>query len=507
MAALGDPAGSDYGPAVRAQLLHLSGPLRGRTATYEARVVRIGTGADVEARVDAPNVAARHAAIEFVQEECQFYLRKQEGQVFVNGNEVEEVILQDGDQLELGTGGPRLRFRIYVPIGAVCKPVRRMLADARDVARVSGGAVATQTLTRDLLTQATWKLKVGVPLAVLCGAFLAGWLGGLLGRPRQQSDMVTRAELDQLKSQQQRMQELQQTPPVDAVSHAEIEELRKAQRAQQEELARLARANATLRQIQREWSRGVCLLHGAFRLRLPDGTWLEADAEPFEVEYTGSGFLVTAEGHVVTNRHVAVPWLEMDRVMELVQRGASPEFVRLTATFPDHAPIDVPAATIQRRPDSLDIAVLQLPKPAIEGVPVLPLHTGAIDGDDQRAIVVGYPTGLAALLARADNALVSTLQQRKASMAEAIAELAATRQIAPVITQGVLSNIQEHVIAHDAPTTHGGSGGPVFGGSGTVIAVTNAILREFVGNNQAVPIRYAQELLPNQAALGEGAPK
>ena len=34
---------------------------------------------------------------------------------------------------------------------------------------------------------------------------------------------------------------------------------------------------------------------------------------------------------------------------------------------------------------------------------------GPIDGDDQRAIVVGYPTGLAAMLARADSTLVDAL--------------------------------------------------------------------------------------------------
>ena len=36
-----------------------------------------------------------------------------------------------------GTSGPMARFRVYVPIGAVCKPVRRMLADgAFDLALV-----------------------------------------------------------------------------------------------------------------------------------------------------------------------------------------------------------------------------------------------------------------------------------------------------------------------------------------------------------------------------------
>lgn len=474
---------------MRAQLLHLSGPLRGRTTTYEARIVRIGSAPDCDAVVDVPGVAGKHVQIEFVPEECQFHLRKRDGQTFVNGTEVEEVILQDGDQIELGSGGPVLRFRIYVPIGAVCKPVRRMLADARDVARVSGGAAATQTLTRDLLTQATPRLKVWFPIAVVGGAFLAGWFGGWIGgRPK---GLVTREEIAALRQKQAELSQL-----ADTVKREDFEKLRQAQQKQQEDLARLARANATVRRIQKEWSRGVCLLHGIFRLRMPDGQWFQPDAEPFEVEYTGSGFLVTAAGHVITNRHVVTPWKEMEPVMRLVDRGAVPEFTSLTATFPGKPPMDVPVASILRRKDDRDVAVVQLPAEPLAGVPLLPLHDGPLEGDDQRAIVVGYPTGLAALLARADNQLVEELRRDSASMTVAIARLAATGQITPLITQGVVSNVQEDMIVYDAPTTHGGSGGPVFDGDGEVIAVNFAILPDFTGANFGVPIRFARELLP-----------
>ncbi len=439
--------------------------------------------------VTAPGVADKHVQIEFVEEECQFHLKKRDGQTFVNGSEVEEVILQDGDQLELGSGGPVLRFRIYVPIGAVCKPMRRMLADARDVARVSGGAAATQTLTRDLFTQATPHLKLWFPLAVVTGAFLAGSLGGWIGAGPEAG--VTRAEIDELRQQQAEM-----ALQASTIKREDFDQLRLDQKKQQEDLALLARANATVRRIQKEWSRGVCLLHGVFRLRMPDGEWFLTDGDPFEVEYTGSGFRATTAGHVITNRHVVVPWLEMAPVMRFVERGATPEFVHLSATFPGKAPIDVPIASIVKRSDNLDVAVVQLSTEALQGVPVVPLHDGPIESDDQRAIVVGYPTGLSALLARADNQLVDELRKEAASMATAIRKLAATGQITPIITQGVVSNVQEQMIVYDASTTHGGSGGPVFDGNGEVIAVNFAILPDFSGANFGVPIRFATALLP-----------
>lgn len=461
-----------YGGHMRAQLLHLSGPLRGRTITYPQPRVRIGSSADNEARMVSQVVGDHHAEIEWAEAQCQFHLRTKDGSVFVNGDEVEEVILRDGDLLEFGAGGPMARFRTYVPIGAVCKPVRRMLTDAAEVARHSGGATATRMLTKDLLTQATMKLKVGFPVLVLCLAFLVSWVGGWLGsRPskvdqQRTADMVTKAEIDEMRAQYQ----------------AEFE--------------RLEQPTDVLRRVQKEWSRGVCLIHGIYVIHLSDGSVLsDRLGRTVEVEYTGSGFLVSAEGHIVTNRHVALPWTENEEHMEHIANGATAVFTRLTATFPGKMPIAVEQSTIVRRADPLDVAVMQLTADQVKGIPILPLRSDGTEGEDQRAIVVGYPTGLAALLGRASPGTLDELRQNAATTADAIEMLARAGQIKPVITFGVISNVEQHLIAYDAGTTSGGSGGPVFSGKGDVIAVNFAIQRNFVGNNLGVPIRYARELL------------
>jgi S1-C subfamily serine protease len=473
---------------MRAQLLHLSGPMRGRTLTYEDPVVVLGSAAACNAVIESPGVAAQHARIEWKPDECHFHLKRADGQTFVNGIEVDEVILQDDDQLELGVNGPVVRFRAYWPTGSVCKPVRKMLNDARDVARMSGGAAATQTLTRDLLTHATLHLKIGFPVAVLFGAFLAGWLGGWIGRPAGQ---VTRDDLDAIREQQASLQEQSEN-----VRREDIAALRQQQQQQQDELAKLARANATVRRIQKDWSRGVCLLHGIYKLRMPDGSWFAPEAEEFEVEYTGSGFLVTPAGHVVTNRHVVAPWRESPAVQRIIDRGAKPEFTHLSATFPGRPPVDVPPASIRTRDDDLDVAVLQLPEAAIDGVPVLPMRQGAIESDDMSAFVVGYPTGLTALLARADAAVVEGIREQGVTMTQAIERLAAAGQVTPLTTKGMVSNVQARMLVYDAETTHGGSGGPVFGSDGEVIGVNFAILPGFGGANFGVPIHFVRDLLP-----------
>lgn len=457
---------------MRAQLLHLSGPLRGRTITYRQPLVRIGSGDACEARVLSKVVSDHHADIEWVEDECQFHLRTMESPVFVNGNEVVEVILKDGDLLEFGAGGPMARFRTYVPIGAICKPVRRMLTDAREVAQHSGRATATRMFTKDLLTQATMTLKVGFPLALVAALVLSGWLGGWLsGRPAQVQKLMT----------------------ADTVMKAEIEAMRVEYQA---EIKRLSQASDVIRRVQKEWTRGVCLVHGIYWVRQPDGSLLlDFTGQPMEVEYTGSGFLVSEEGHIVTNRHVALPWTEDAGHMKMIAAGSVPVFKRFTVTFPGKVPIDVAQSTIRRRDDELDVAVIQITAAQAKGIPVLPLRKDGSEGEDERAIVVGYPTGLAALLARASSDTLAELRRTAATTADAIQQLAEAKQIKPVITLGVISNSEEHLIAYDAGTTSGGSGGPVFSGKGDVIAVNFAIQRNFAGNNLGVPIRHALALL------------
>jgi S1-C subfamily serine protease len=498
--ALPAPLRARRNEAMRAQLVHLSGPWRGKTVTYRVERLAIGSAADATVRVSGPGVVADHAEIRFDRDGCTFHLSARGGQVFVNHAEVREVILEHGDLLEFGRGGPKARFRIHAEPGAVCKPVRTMLADAREVRRESGLVASTQAMALDLLTHASWQLKVGFPLLVLGTAALVGFFGGWWGggrsarkvedeHSRRVDDAVAtmRAELERFRSAH-----------ADTVSREEIDTLRIEFAARAAVVDRLVASDRALERIHDEYSRGVCLLHGVYVLRRPSGGGVSyltgSDGARVEIEYTGSGFLASADGWIVTNRHVARPWEFEPELAPLLQLGFEPEFVRLAATFPRLAPVPIDPAQVRVRSDELDVAAVKIAP--IADVPVLPLATAdplALRGQD--VVVLGYPTGVNALLAKADPAVSERVTSGAATLASIIDGLAGSGAISPVITRGSLNEVLQHKLVYDAETTIGGSGGPVFARDGTVIGVNFAIMPDFTGSNFGVPICFVRELL------------
>ena len=490
--------------AVRPQLLHLSGPYRGRTVTYAKTRLVFGTGDDADVRYPAGlKVVERHAELTFVEEGCAFYLKALEGQVFVNRQEIREVILEHGDLLEIGVGGPKLRFRIDVSDGKPCKPVRLMLRDAREVRGESGLVASTHSLRRDLLTQASWQARVTFLIMVVAVVLGAAYVGGFLGTTqiarqrevlREREARLYEREFSRLRAQMEEFRRKQ----AGQVSREEVDKLRADLAGRARVVDELVQRNAALKKVLEVYSRGVCLLYGSYTFKVrQDETLLPVvgpDGSPLELEYIGSGFLVSAEGQVITNRHVAEPWWNNELVASLLEQGMVPEFARLTASFPGKQPITVDPATIRLGADDVDVAALEV---TVRDVPALPLFTGDIrSARGGRVILLGYPTGLNAILARAEPDLVAEVLASATDTASLIAELASRNAISPVITQGALNEVREKRLVYDAETTSGGSGGPVFGPDGTVIGVNFAITRDFDGSNFGIPIEFARKLIP-----------
>jgi hypothetical protein len=114
-------------------------------------------------------------------------------------------------------------------------------------------------------------------------------------------------------------------------------------------------------------------------------------------------------------------------------------------------------------------------------------------------IVLGYPAGLDLLLTRVDPALLATLIDREVVeitdetvdipvMLEGLSRL---KQIHPYPTWGRLADKRPHQLTHNAGTSIGGSGGPIFAASGRVIGLNSAVARDFDNAALGVPIREA----------------
>lgn len=211
-----------------------------------------------------------------------------------------------------------------------------------------------------------------------------------------------------------------------------------------------------------------------------------------ELQLSGSAFVATTDGLLLTNRHVAVPWEQNPLTEVLRAKGFTPVMRRFVGYLPG---LEEPfAVELVRASDEADIAILrsqQMPAhtPHLELNPVPPQL-----GDE--VIVIGYPTGLRALLARLDE------QQRDAFNAEdnidmwqVGKQLSKDNNINPLATRGIVGQSTTAAIVYDADTAPGGSGGPVLGLDGRVVAVNAAILRDFGGSNLGVPVPPTQQLL------------
>ena len=281
------------------------------------------------------------------------------------------------------------------------------------------------------------------------------------------------------------------------VSTAEV----KALRAELQRIGSVAdqqtRRHTAMQRVMSDYSRGVCLIHGIFTLKERHENTMshvtEDDGEPFELEYLGSGFLVHESGLIVTNRHVAEPWWNNTRVAPLLARGLVPAFIKLTVTFPGRPTITINPGTIRVSAEDADVAVMTA---SVSGVPVLPLsERDALQLRGERLMLLGFPTGLSALLARADPEVAAAALAEAIDTTTLIEALSRRHAISPVITHGTLSDTTARQLIYDAVTTSGGSGGPVFDADGEVIGVNFAVLRDFQGSNFGVPIRFARQLL------------
>ena len=206
---------------------------------------------------------------------------------------------------------------------------------------------------------------------------------------------------------------------------------------------------------------------------------------------SGTGFLV-GDGLLATNRHVAEPWYGDSEAEALVHRGATAMLESLVVFFPGSPmPVSLTPGIVS---STGDLAVLKIEdKEAVRGLAVLPLAKG-IASPGELVTVIGYPMGIAGMVAKSPNGIYQRMAYRHNDITAA-SELAALSLIRPSTTCGHLGDVVGEKLIYDAPTAHGGSGGPVFNSNAEVIGVNSAYIDGFSGGTLGVSVEALRPLI------------
>jgi S1-C subfamily serine protease len=212
---------------------------------------------------------------------------------------------------------------------------------------------------------------------------------------------------------------------------------------------------------------------------------------------SGTGFLVSGN-LVATNRHVAEPWYGDPDAERLLDRGATAMLESLVIFFPNSpTPVTLLPGSASK---TSDLAVLRVEDSSmIRGLPALPLSKSQA-APGQFVTVIGYPMGIAGMVAKSPEGIYQRLAYRHNDISAA-SELAALSLIRPSTTCGHLGDVVGEKLIYDAPTAHGGSGGPVFNSQGEVIGVNSAFMDGFSGGTLGISVDALRPLL--QSARGE----
>ena len=502
-------------------VIHISSGDDKHTEVLTDERIRIGSGDDCALRLRMSDLPKRPDGNSLVME-----LARTNGSYRVaafdsslelihNGKRLQaDAEIHDGDEVQIQPSKLALQFFPIRSLPAVVSPASREthVAPFIEAAAIESAATARRDDAKVFLREFTRELvrEINPSTKLITLAIALALVGGILYIGFSM------------------FKEMQSTRRLIADQAAQLQGAKDAANKTNEQLTDLGRSNKEIRdslslavKLRSEYGSGVCLIAGSFYfveagtgrpLRYPEaqmnesGATVQSGSDPqtltpegkaaiAEFEFVGSGFYV-GDGFVVTNRHIAQPWIADDRAQSL---GGSvkgqPRLKKLNAYFPDYPqPIGLKFKLAGQRDD---LAVCSLDTKDIPTqIPVLPLERDENAVEVGKTVVMmGYPSGPDRLLALLDDAESRGIQQRYGSLDSLLGYLAQNRRIQPLTTQGNITDLDVRRIAYDARTAEGGSGAPLFGPSGRVIGVNFAVFTENQASNFAVPIRYGLALL------------
>ena len=252
-----------------------------------------------------------------------------------------------------------------------------------------------------------------------------------------------------------------------------------------QQVAQLEKEQATPALVLSRYRNSIGYIYGVYQVGFAN------QPAAIRARVSGTGFLV-GDGLLATNRHVAEPWYGDSGAEALINRGATAMLESLVVFFPGSmTPVSLTPGAVS---STSDLAVLRIEdKAAVRALAVLPLAKGnALPG--QLVTVIGYPMGIAGMVAKSPSGIYQRLAYRHNDITAA-SELAALSLIRPSTTCGHLGDVVGDKLIYDAPTAHGGSGGPVFNSNAEVIGVNSAYIDGFSGGTLGFSVEALRPLI------------
>ena len=401
---------------MHATFTHLIGPQKGECEKFDAQRILIGRAPDNDLRfADGERRVSSHHA-EVIRKGSQYILRDlgSTNGTMIHGRRVMISELKQDDLVEIGAGGPLLRFGLEEEQPGEIEQ-QSASAAAHGDHRSPGQTTVEMMVKRAVGNRST---NAGIILALVV-AMLFGAAGGIAVSARLNPRLSGRLNV-----------------------------------------VEVAERN----------SPAVVFIRTEFELVDANGVVTETDAR------SGSGFVVSPRGFIITNRHLVRDWEYNPPPQGLAGRNT-----RIEVIFPgQRADEAIPAELFRLSADRpTDLAVLRIDPPpnlaVVYGIEADLRRTG--QGDE--VVVIGYPLGMDLMKLSRDD------------------------RVSPTLSTGVVGRTSSDLIQLNLRANKGNSGGPLLNRKGEVIGIVTSSLANAQDIALCTPIGAAVQLIRDELSHSE----
>jgi S1-C subfamily serine protease len=429
----------------------LSGSYAGQVKRFDQSVVVVGRQGGLDMRFDPQkdlDVSGRHAEIRTTEDGYVLTDIGSTNGTFVNAKRITgPTPLSEGDKVRFGANGPEAQVHF------TRESVVMMRAPLRSTEQRIAIAVSEQTAGLK-------KILIAAGVVIV----LAG--GGTTLYFQQQASARTE-EFAKILADNERMR-IEMAGRLGASGDTALSnEIERKSASLRQRLA-AASTDAEREEIKKEMQENDRQLAGMVRMDMPAifkqnspaVAYLNTDVDG--KTYEGTGFAITKEGHIITNRHnVFVDGKRAARIaVKMTNTGAW-----------------LQASIIKVSDNDMDIALIKINRPDYEPFPtVAGVSATTADATEGMSLVtIGYPLGIDLPFEGEGN--------------DAVAK--------STLNSATVSKKTSSVLQMDSYATHGSSGSPVFNARGHVVGLIYGGAREAGGRIvYAVPAEKIAEFLP-----------